>query len=277
MSRTVYGPKGSQNQYDPQIGAATQAAAATAAKAQAFSESYYQNVITPLLQQQSAASTKAQDQLGTLYGLNANQMQTSIDRYKQYGIPAENSYYDKVSQYSAPEEQERQAGYAKGDLENAANSQQGSMMRRFQGLGIDPTSPAAVSAMSDMAVQNTATEAGAMNRARSAARDMGLKLSSDAANFGRGGQSGIVQFGTNAGNNASGAFGVANSALQTGMQAGNSVNQGYQTALSGYNNNTNAYSSLGSSSIQAAAQNSPWAALGGALGSVGGAFVGAKF
>ena len=270
LCATHGGGKGGGSAYDPQIGAATSAAAATAAKAEAFSEKYYTEVITPLLKQQSTASSAAQAKLGKLYDLNADQMKLSSDRYKQYGIPAENKYYDMVSQYSAPEEQERQAAAAKGDLGVAQGNQRDTMMRNMSALGIDPSSPAAMAVMSDMAVANSAAEASAMNRARNAARDLGMKLKSDAANFGRGGQSGILQFGTNAGNNATGAFGVANAALQTGAQAGQGVMQGYQTALQGYNNNANVYGGLGQADIQAQAAGG----IGSALGAIGGGLAG---
>lgn len=268
MFRSIVGGKGGGSAYDPQIGAATQQAAATAAKAENFSEDYYNNVITPLLQQQETASEKAQGQLGNLYDLNAQQTQLAMDRYKQNGIPAEDRYYQMVGQYSEPAEFERQAEAAKGDLATAEQAQQQSMMRNMSGLGIDPTSPAAQAAMADMAVQNTAAQAGAMNRARNAARTLGMQLTSDAANFGRGGTSQALAFGQNAGSNATGAFGVANGALQTGMQAGNGVMQGYQTALQGYNNNADVYGKLGAADIQASAASG---GLGGFLGGIGGA------
>ena len=263
------GGKGGGSAYDPQIGAATDKAAETAAKAEAFSEKYYTEVITPLLKQQTTASTAAQAKLGKLYDLNASQMQTSIDRYKKYGIPAEDSYYKMVSEYSSPEEQERQAAAAKGDLGVAQGNQRDTMMRNMAALGIDPTSPAAMAVMSDQAVANSAAEASAMNRARNAARELGMKLKSDSANFGRGGQSGILQFGTNASNNATGAFGVANQALATGSAAGQGVMQGYQTALQGYNNIANVYGGLGQADIQASAQGG----IGSALGAIGGAAI----
>lgn len=254
MYRTVVGGKGGGSSYDPQIGASAQQAAATAAKAENFSETYYNNVITPLLQQQGKASMESQGKLNTLYDLNADQMGLAMDRYKQNGIPAEDRYYQMVGQYSEPAEFERQAQAARGDVATAQQGQQQAMMRNFSGLGIDPTSPAAQAAMADMAVQSTATQAGAMNRARNAARTLGMQLTSDAANFGRGGTSQALAFGNSASGNATGAFGVANQALGTGMQAGNGVMQGYQTAMQGYNNNTDAYAKLGAADIQASSQ-----------------------
>jgi hypothetical protein len=256
------GGKGGGSAYDPQIGRAASQAASTADRAQTFAESYFNGTIKPLLEQQTAASTDAQTKMGRLYDINADQMQTASERYKQFGIPAEQRYYDMVSKYSAPEEQERQALAAKGDLGVAMGNQRAGTMRQFSGLGIDPTSGAAVSALTNQAVMNAAAEAGAMNRARNAARDMGMKLTSDAANFGRGGQSGILQFGAGAQGNAAGAFGVANAALGTGMNAGNSVQAGYQTAMSGYNNIMDNYTRMGQADIQAQAASSPMQGLG---------------
>ena len=267
MYRSVCGGnKSGKSAYDPQIGAATAQAAATASRAQDFAEKYYHDVVTPLIQQQSAASNEAQGKLNTQYDIQNKNAQLASDRYAQYGIPAEGKYYDMASQYSAPQEQERQAMAAKGDLGTAMGNQQNTMLQQYASMGIDPTSPAAVSAMSNAAVMNSAAEAGAMNRARNTAREMGMRLTSDAANFGRGGQSGIAQFGAGASGNATGAFGVANQALGTGMQAGNGVMQGYSTALSGFNNNADVYGKLGDASLRAQSMSSPMAGLGSLAG-----------
>ncbi len=177
------GGKGGGSSYDPQIGAASQLAAGTAQQAQDFAEKYYTDVITPLLTQQNQASVESQGKLNTLYDLNAQQMRTAQDRYNQYGIPAEQNYFNMVNEYSSPEYAQRYANEAKGDLGLAMQNQRGTMQRQMAAAGIDPTSPAVVSAANDMAVMNAAAEAGAMNRARNAARDLGMKLTSDAEGF----------------------------------------------------------------------------------------------
>lgn len=272
MFRSVVGGgKGGGSAYDPQIGRAAAQSAAVAQQAQNFAETYYNDVVTPLIRQQSEASIDAQQKLGNLYDINAAQMKLSNDRYLQRGIPAEDRYYEMTARYSEPAEMERQATAAMGDFQTAAAGQQANMMRQYAGLGIDPTSPAAQAAMADMAVANTAVQAGAMNRARNAARTLGMQLTSDAANFGRGGQSGILQFGAGAQGNATGAFGVANAALGTGMQAGSGVMQGYQTAMSGYNNIMDNYTKLGSANIQAQAASSPLGGIGSLIGTIGSA------
>lgn len=275
-NRTQYGGKGVENQYDPQIGAAAAQNAAVAAKAEAFAEDYYKNTVAPLNKKMQESADVTAGKLNTLYDLNAEQMRSAGERYKQYGIPAEQKYFDMATKYSEPEEQERQAQLAKGDLGVATLNQQQARMRQFAGLGIDPTSPAAISAATDASVMNAAAEAGAMNRSRGAARELGMRLTSDAANFGRGGQSGILQFGGAAQGNAQGAFGTTQGALGSALGAGQFVNSGYGTALQGYGNNLSAYTSLGNTSMNAQASQSAAMAqgIGSLVGAVGGAAVG---
>lgn len=266
--RVCGGGKKTENPYDPQIGAASEASAATAARAQQFSEDYYKNTIAPLLERTVASSEQQAGRMNELYDVNVGNLRQANERYTQYGIPAENRYYNMVDQYSTEDEYQRQAMTAKGDVVAAQQGQRDQMMRTFSGLGIDPTSPAAISAMRSGAVGDAAVEAGAMNRARTAARNLGMQLKSDAANFGRGGQSGILQFGAGAQGNAAGAFGIAQGAMGSAVSAGSAQQAGYQTALQGYGQNLNAYTSLGNNAMQASAtqQAGMWSGLGSMAG-----------
>lgn len=266
--RVCGGGKGTSNPYDPQIGAAAGASAATAARAQQFSEDYYRDTIAPLLERTVASGEQQTAHMNELYDVNIGNLRQANQRYTQYGIPAENRYYDMVDQYSNDDEYQRQAMTAKGDVAASQQGQRDQMMRTFSGLGIDPTSPGAVAAMRSGAVNDAAVEAGAMNRARTAARNLGMQLKSDAANFGRGGQSGILQFGAGAQGNAQGAFGISQGALGSAVGAGQAQQAGYQTALQGYGQNLNAYTSLGNTSMQASAQQQ--SALYAGLGSMAG-------
>lgn len=201
------------------------------------------------------------------------------DRYKKYGIPAEDKYYDMVSKYSEPEEEARQAEGAIGDLRVAQQSQRGQLSRQYSSLGIDPTSPAAISAASDAAVMGTAAEAAAANRARNAARSLGMSLTSDAANFGRGGSSGILQFGGAASGNNQAGFGIANGSV-AGVNAGAATplagagiaQTGYGNAIRGYSANLDAYTGLQKSAMDANAASS--AGFGRMLGGVASSFMG---
>ena len=270
--RTICGGgKGGGSAYDPQIGQAASQSAKTSADALEWSKQYYADVITPMLQQQTEASTRAQNQMSDLYGTQSEQMKLGAERYKEYGIPAENKYYQMAQQYSEPEEYERQAALAKGDLETAQANEMSSATRQMGALGINPASPAFASAMADASVRNAAAQASAMNRARQGAKQLGMALTSDAANFASGkGASNIAMFGQGAQSASGGAFGVANSALNTGMQAGAGVQAGYGQALSGYSDIMGNYTKMGAADIQAQAASSP---LGG-LGSLAGSLIG---
>lgn len=268
MSNRDYGKKSVKNQYDPQIGESAKMLADTSKEALDWSKQYYADVVTPLLKQQTEAAVKAQGQMGTLYDLQAEQMRLASDRYKQYGIPAEQRYYDMVSKYSEPAEMERQAALAKGDMATAAANQAGALNRQLSSMGIDPTSGAALSARSTASVVNAAAEASAMNRARNAARTLGMQLTSDAANFGRGGLSAVQAMGQGATAASTGGLNAASTALSGGIEAGKGVQTGYNSALNGYSNLMGNYTSLGNTSMNASANaiGSMYGALGSAVG-----------
>lgn len=272
--RSVCGGGGPvQNQYDPQIGAAAQANSDVAQRAQQFSEDYYNNTIAPLLKQTVDASTAAQGKLGDLYDINIAQAKQAQDQYNQYGIPAQQKYYDMVNQYSAPEEQERQAEAAKGDQSQAEANQNQTMSRQFSAMGIDPTSPAAIAARTNASVMNASAEAGAMNRARNAARSLGMQLTGDAANFGRGGASTIAGFTQGAQSAATGGLGAAQTTLSGANSSAAVPMAGYNTAMTGYGNNLNAYTSAGNTAMNANAESQAamWNGLGSMAGALGGA------
>jgi len=260
--------KGNSNAYNAQVASAATANAAIAQRAQDFTEDYYAKYVAPLMEQMTAASKTTLDREGQLFDSNMESMATAKERYNKYGIPAEDAYFKMVKDYSAPEEEARQAEGALGDVRVAAQNQQNQTRRQMSALGVSANSPAAIAAASDQAIANTAASAAAANRARAAAKSLGMSLTSDAANFGRGGQSSILQFGQAASGNNTGAFGVANSAVQ-GSAAGASVPMsGYNTALQGYGANLNAYSGLQKAQMDQNAQSAGgFGQLVGTLGS----------
>lgn len=274
MFKTVCGGKGGGSAYDPQISQAAAQSASTAADALNWSKQYYADVVAPMLQQQSAASTAAQTQMGELYGLQADMARTGQETYQKYGAPAVQQYYETVAKYSEPAEAERQAQLAKGDLETAQAVQQQEMVRQAGALGLNPASPAFASAMTDASVRNAAAKASAMNRARNAAQQMGLALKSGAADFATGKTATAALAAAQGAQGAGmGAFGVANQALQTGIGAGAGVQGGFGQALSGYGDIMGNYTRMGTADIQAQAASSPWSGLGQMAGQIGAAAV----
>jgi hypothetical protein len=254
MSNRDYCKKSAKNQYDPQIGASAKQLSDTSQQALDWSKQYYADVVTPLLKQQTEASVKAQGQMGNLYDIQAKQAQLAADRYEKYGIPAEDRFYNMVSQYNEPAEMERQAALAKGDVGQAIQNQEAALGRSMGALGIDPTSGAAISARNTSAVMNAAAEASAMNRARNAARTLGMDLTASAANFGRGNLANVSTMGSGAREASAGGVGAASTALEGGLNAGKGVQTGYNTAIQGFGNVMGNYTSLGNTSMNANAQ-----------------------
>lgn len=286
LERTRLG-KGHTPNYDPQVGQAAAANSALAQRAQDFSEKFYNDHISPLLQTQAKSVAANTDQQQKLFDLNFKQANEGDARYHQFGIPAEDRYYNMVNQYSAPEEQERQAGLALGDQRVAEQGQHAQLNQTFGSLGIDPTSPAAMAAMSDRAVQNAAVEASAQNKARMAAKSLGMQLSSDAANFGRGGQSSTLAFGGAASGNSQAGLVGTNQSLGVAQGAGGSVMSGYGLGIQANSNNLNAYSGLQREAMQQQSQAGQGfgsllglglsAALAPATGGAGASFAGNLF
>lgn len=253
LSSTQCG-KSDKNQYDPQVGAAAAANAAIAQKAETWNEDFYTQHVAPLLEASAKATDANTRQQGELFDMNKAQAQLQDQRYRKLGIPAEDAYYKMVQDYSSADEEQRQATRAIGDQRTAQQSQQQQLMRKFSGIGIDPTSPAAVAAMSDMAVQNSAMEAAAGTRARDAAKTLGMALTGDAANFGRGGQSGILSFGGAASGNSANAAGVAQGAIGAASNGAANVNTGLGISQRAYGANLDAYTKLNTASMEANAQ-----------------------
>lgn len=392
--------KGGGSQYDPQVAQAAQQNAATAARAQQFSEDFYSHHVEPLLQQETDQAGQTNSRLNKLYDLNIQQTQDSQARYNQYGKPAEDAYYkaagdtanqatdlynkyvqpaqanyeqtlgdlaktqgDQFNQYGLPAQQnfyqtsaidaqrqqdnylnnalpaqaayykqardysqdaeyERRANVAFGDVAQAGDNQRGALQRQFASNGIGLNSPAAAAAFGDFGIQQASAQAAAANRARDAARSLGLQLTSDAgnfargdtgglttaanaaqyaggntganyaaaragftpsaniaglgirgdaANYGRGGQSSVLQFGQAAQGNAQGSQGAFTSALGAANGSAGVPLQGYGIATGAYGNNLNAYSGLAKTDMQIQAQNA--GGFGQLLGTLGGAAI----
>lgn len=264
--------KSSKNAYDPQVAANAAAQTALAQRAQQFSEDYTNKYITPMLEQQSKLAARADERESAMFDMNSAQMKRADERYTQYGIPAEDAYYKMAKEYSAPAKMEEEAGLALGDARVAAKNGRDDTVRRLQSMGIDPSSPAAMAALSDMSVANTLNEAGAQNRARSSAKALGMQLTSDAANFGRGGASSVLAFGQAASGNTNAGLNAVGGAIGSAVN-GASVNQnGQRIASSGYSSNLDAYSGLAKADMQQQASSS--AGIGSFIGQIGGMALG---
>lgn len=229
-------------------------------------------------QQLSEAELQAmqhqQDQQDQVFALQYGQAKQAADEYTQYGLPAQTDFYNMVNNYSSPAFEQQQAEGAIGDVRTAEQSSRQTMNRQMAAAGINPTSPAATSAAADMAVTSAATEAAAATRARNAAQALGIQLKGSAAQMASGNASTSLNFGSGAsGAAAAGASGSANTGSvasgansSAGAMAGSSAgiglgsfgaaNSGANVPLAGYagaaganGNVLNAWSGLGSTSM----------------------------
>lgn len=258
--------KGSKK-YDPQVGEAAKQNAAVAQQAQDWNKDFYETYVAPALLQSMKESEVNLGRQGEIFDLQMSQAKLADERYRTLGIPAEDRYYRMVDEYNAPERAEQDAQSAIGDIRVAAQGQAAAENRRLRGLGIDPTSPAAMAARSDMNLQQAAVEAKAATDARRGAKLIGMQLASDAANFGRGGQSGVLSFGQ-AASGASSA-GLGGSQNQVGVASGGAanVNAGLGLAQKAYGANLDAYTSLQKQAMQSSG------GLAAGLGQLGGALL----
>lgn len=231
------GGGGTTVEQDPQVGAAAMKNAQTAAEQLQFTKDYFNNVLAPLQQKADQRADVAAAQQTQEYEDNRAREQLQDQRYRQYGIPAEDRYYKMVEDYSSDAEQERQANLAQADVVNAAQTQQQNLQRQFAAAGIDPTSPAAISAATDASVMGAAAQASAANQARAAAKQLGMALISDAANFGHGTTSNIAAFSQMASGNSMNANTVAQQPLANGLGVGGFVQGGYKAANQAYGQN----------------------------------------
>lgn len=279
------------NSYDPQIGAAAQRSVDLAQQQLDWTQSYYNDYVTPALQLQQELAKQDSTRLQALSdaeiaAMNTNtdiqkqvsdvqlgQMRQAADQYTKYGLPATEAYYKMVQDYSAPEYQEQQAQGAIGDIRTAVQSQAGALNRQMAAAGINMSSPAAAAAMSDRAVQTAAAEAAAATRARNAAQQLGIQLTSGAADYAQKGAGLVMGFGQTAtgagsavasgsaqtGSVASGATqgssNVAGNAVSGAVSGASVPTAGYAGAQNAYGNTLNAWTNLGSTSMNQNGQN----------------------
>lgn len=252
--------------------AATQAQTNIAQQAQTFSQDYHTKYIVPLLEKQGVIADNAEKRESEMFEINKRQTLAAEERYNKFGIPAEQRYFEMADKYSSKDEQEAQATEALGDQRVAAAGQKASMLRTMASLGIDPSSPAAIAAMTDAGVQNAAIEATAQNKARTAAKTLGMQLTSDAANFGRGGASSVLAFGQAASGNTANGLNAVGGALQGANGGAGVVQTGQGLGLKGYGDVASTWGSAWGTDRTASAQTS--SSTASAIGSMAGTAAG---
>lgn len=250
MSFGSSGAEKAQAQAQKEQAKATQAMVELGREELDFSKEFFGEYVAPLLEVNTEAAIANEARTAQVFDLQFGQAQMQDELYREKGLPAERRFYDMAEEFSQPEYAERQAGLALGDVKHQQANQTGQLNRALAARGIDPSSPAAVAAMTDASVFGSLAQAGAVNRARNAARDLGMALTADAANFGRGGLSGGLAYSQAATGSAQANQGVVGGGVATATQGASVPMQGYQGAIGAYGNAANSWAQANASATK---------------------------
>jgi hypothetical protein len=219
---------------DPNIGAAAASSAQVAADTLAWNKQVYAEGAT-MRQQTYDLAKKFADSAVTSQQFNDDLSRQYFDRLKSTFFPVENSMVNEAMNAGGAEDQEQYANLARGDVATGLSNQNAQNARTMQSMGVNPNSGRYQAMLRTQGVSNAAIGANAMNQARNAARQLGWAKRADAAALGRNlpsnqaTSSQIALGASQAGMNAS------MQPVQAGVMQQNAMNQGFGTALQGYN------------------------------------------
>jgi hypothetical protein len=171
--------------------------------------------------------------------------QESRDRYRDMGIPLEDSYVRQLTSYDTPERRERRAGQAVADTATGTRQALESSRRELTRMGVNPGSVAGGSLDRNIRVADALAKAGAATGARDQSELRGIQLSGEAVNVRRGLPSMSAQA-------TADGIGTGNSGLRNGLaaagfgvgalgQGANMIGQRQDIASSGFNTANNIY------------------------------------
>jgi hypothetical protein len=244
-----------------------------------YLESWKSEVWPALQAQAEKQEIRADEQWSLDREVQLRQMQIAEQEYRrreELFFPIEERQIAEAMKAGGPEDQERQAALALGDVRAATQRYQQDLAMQQQAYGIDPSAGRFQGMQRAATVDTAAMEAAAANRARQAAEQLGWAKRMDALALGAG------QFGNQATSTGL-ALSAGQQALMSGqipiqntMAMGQSMGGAYGGAMQGwgqvgqlgvqkYQADVNAYSAQ----QQAAAQQS--SAFGSTLGALAGA------
>lgn len=274
---TLEGGKGggSAPAADPNIGLAQQEMAKISRE---YLESWKTEVWPAMKESAAKQEVRADEQFALDRALQDRQREIADIEYKrrqELFFPIEERQIAEAMATGGPEDQERQAALAVGDVRQATDRYQRDLAMQQRSYGIDPSSGRFQGMMRASGVDTTAMEAAAANRARTAAEQLGWAKRMDALALGAG------QFGNQATSTGL-SLSAGQQALASGQipmqnlgMMGSSMNQANAGALQGwgqvgslgvqkYNADVNAFSA------QQQAKASSSSGFGSALGGLAG-------
>jgi hypothetical protein len=222
---------------DPSVGRAQERLAALAERQQDFTEKEITPKLLAQLQQNTDISKQVADANLKQMDFQSGLAKKYDERYWGTQVPLEDQLIAKAKGFNEASERERMAGEAGADVEQAAGIGNANLQRGLRLRGINLGSGAAIGAMAESNHGAILAKAGAMNKTREIARQMGWTRLGEAAALGRG----LPGFGAT-------SAGLAINAGNGGLGAAGQGLNGVATAGSTANANTNTQGNLWGSS-----------------------------
>ncbi len=257
---------------DPSIGEAQRRMADLAERQQTWYETNVAPSVLNQMQQNTDIAKRVADSNLQVQDFQTGLMRQYNDRYWNTQVPLEDQLISQARSYNEPAEQEKMAGTAGADVEQAFNTSNQDLQRSLSLRGINGSSPAAIAAMSASADNKALAKAGAMNKTREAARQLGWTRLGEAAALGKG----LPSFGSTSASLATGAGSGAVGAGQAGMGAAGAAAGVNASQTSSLGNLWGNYGNLGLGLYNAQVQGSKSNdSAGGWMAGIGGIMQGA--
>lgn len=238
--------------------------------------------VWPTLKEESQKQTaRADEQFALDKAIQENQIKLAEEgqaRYREYGYPLQEAIFKEAQAAGGEVDQARQAALALGDVRQATDRAAKDVEMQQRSYGIDPTSGRYQGMRRATAVDTSALEAAAANRARAAAEQLGWAKKMDAVALSQG------QFGNQATSTGL-ALNAGNQALQSGqipIQNAGAMSASMGGAYGGAMQGWNQVGSLGVQKYQAdvdaykaqqAANSSSSSGFGSMIGTLGAAAI----
>lgn len=256
----------------------------TAAEYLKFSKEQYADM-KPFAEKIAAAQIATSEKQTAIADRNDARAQEYSDYEKNTYRPLEKSIVDSAQNYDTDAKREQLAAQGIADVASAADRQRRAVTDQMAQYGINPNSNRFAFINAQLGQEEGAARAGAANKARTDAEQLGYARKLDAASLGR-----------NLSSNASTAYGIATTAGNSSVNSGSAgigtmsapgaaLSSSYGQTSNMYGNAANAYGSAGNQynnmqrnamdayKTQTASDNAVW----GAIGQIGGMAAAAKF
>lgn len=187
----------------------------------------------PTREKANQLALEAAQNQNTLAKQQAEIAKDTYDYQKATFRPLEQGIVADATSFDTPERRELMAGQAVSEFQSKLDASKAALRERMSSRGIDLSSGNAMAQEASMAVQGAAGAAAAANQARNDVETQGFARKMDAASLGRNLASNQATTAGIAASANSASAGSAQSAVANNNASAQSMQQGYQNAISG--------------------------------------------